>query len=219
MLEKYQKEVRPITIDLGKKILNALLHIPQKCQGLVIFAHGSGSSRLSPRNQYVASYLSQADFATLLFDLLTVEEEAIDIYSGEYRFDIQLLAERLMRITAWALKEPKLNTYKIGYFGSSTGAAGALIAASHYQKEISAVVSRGGRPDLANEALNNIKAPTLLIVGGQDTQVIELNKDAQKQMQNINKLEVIPGATHLFEEPGTLEQVAKVATEWFEKYL
>lgn len=219
MLIEYQSKVNPIKITIKEKCLSGLLDVPPQSHGLVIFAHGSGSSRLSPRNQYVASYLSNANFATLLFDLLTPEEEEIDNISGEFRFNIQLLAERLMQVTAWALKQRAIDKYKIGYFGSSTGAAGALIAASHYQKEISAVVSRGGRPDLAAEALQNVKAPTALIVGGEDTQVIELNEEAQSQMHNVNKLEIIPGATHLFEEAGTLEQVAKVATEWFTKYL
>lgn len=219
MLKKYQTQVKPIKIEIKEQSLSGLLDIPEHSHGLVIFAHGSGSSRLSPRNQFVASYLSKSNFATLLFDLLTPEEEEIDNLSGEFRFNIQLLAERLAQVTAWALKQPTLKKYKIGYFGSSTGAAGALIAASHYQKEISAVVSRGGRPDLAEGYLQNVKAPTLLIVGSLDHQVIELNQDAQKQMETINKLEIIPGATHLFEESGTLEEVARVATEWFTKYL
>lgn len=211
--------MNPIRIEIKEKSLSGLLDIPEEVRGLVLFAHGSGSSRLSPRNQYVAKYLSHANFATLLFDLLTPEEEEIDDISREFRFNIALLAERLMQVTAWAREQRGIDKYKIGYFGSSTGAAGALIAASHYQKEISAVVSRGGRPDLAAEALPKVKAPTLLIVGSLDTEVIELNKEAQSQMQNVNKLEIIPGATHLFEEPGTLEQVAKVASEWFAKYL
>lgn len=219
MLKKYQNEVKPIKIEIKEKTLNGLLNIPEKPKGFIIFAHGSGSSRLSPRNQFVASYLNQAHFATLLFDLLTQEEEEEDMFSGEHRFNISMLADRLMQVTAWALKQPKMNEYKLGYFGSSTGAAAALMAASHYQKEISAVVSRGGRPDLAGESLKNIKAPTLLIVGSLDVPVIELNTIAQDQMQNVNKLEIIPGATHLFEESDTLEQVAKVASKWFTKYL
>lgn len=219
MLKKYQNDVKPIKIEIKEKTLNGLLNIPEQPKGFVIFAHGSGSSRLSPRNQFVASYLNQSHFATLLFDLLTPEEEEKDMFSGEYRFNIAMLADRLMQVTAWVLKQPNLGEYKIGYFGSSTGAAAALMAASHYQKEISAVVSRGGRPDLAGHDLNNISAPTLLIVGSLDAPVIELNKIAQNQMQNINKLEIIPGATHLFEETDTLEQVAKVASKWFSKYL
>lgn len=218
-LEKYQNKVRLIAIDIKNAKLNGLLDIPPKCHGLVMFVHGSGSSRLSPRNQYVASYLSENNFATLLFDLLTPEEEEIDTITGEYRFNIMLLAERLMQVTAWVKKQSNLENLSLGYFGSSTGAAGALIAANNYKKEIHAVVSRGGRPDLAKGALENVVAPTLLIVGGLDYQVIELNQDAQKQMTNINKLQIIPGATHLFSEPGKLEEVAKAASEWFNKYL
>ncbi|PWU05545.1 MAG: hydrolase [Verrucomicrobia bacterium] len=220
MLKKYQKEVKPIKIDIKDKSLNGLLDIPEKCHGLIVFAHGSGSSRLSPRNQFVASYLTQNNFATLLFDLLTPQEEEVDMFSGEFRFNIELLADRLMQVTAWILKQPKLSFYKIGYFGSSTGAAAALIAASKYQKEVSAVVSRGGRPDMASsQALKEVKSPTILIVGSLDGPVIELNKTAQAQMQNTNELKIIPGATHLFEEPGKLEEVAKIASEWFTRYL
>lgn len=220
VLKNYQEKVRSIAIDIKNRRLNGLLHIPTECRGLVIFVHGSGSSRLSPRNQYVASYLGEAGFATLLFDLLTPDEEEIDDITREYRFNIQLLAERLIEVTNWVKKQAVLINLPIGYFGSSTGAAGALIAASHYKEKIDAVVSRGGRPDLAGEeALKNVQAPTLLIVGGLDDQVIELNEDAQGLMSNVNKLEIIPGATHLFEEPGRLEQVAKVAADWFTQYL
>lgn len=218
-LEKYRDNVRLIAIDIKDEKLNGLLHIPAQCNGLVMFVHGSGSSRLSPRNQYVASYLSASNFATLLFDLLTPNEEEIDVTTGEYRFNIKLLGERLMQVTAWVKKQPFLQNLPIGYFGSSTGAAGALIAATHYKEEIQAIVSRGGRPDLAKNALNDVLAPTLLIVGGLDYQVIELNQEAQKQMTNINKIQIIPAATHLFSEPGKLEEVAKTATEWFTNYL
>lgn len=218
-LEKYQNNVKLIAIDIKNEKLNGLLHVPKKCQGLVMFVHGSGSSRLSPRNQYVASYLSEANFATLLFDLLTPSEEEIDEITGEYRFNIVLLAERLMQVTAWVEKQPMLQDLPIGYFGSSTGAAGALIAASHYKAEVHAIISRGGRPDLAGDALEKVVAPTLLIVGGLDGQVIELNQEAQKRMTNVNKLQIIPDATHLFSEPGKLEEVAKAAAEWFTKYL
>lgn len=217
-IKLYQQEVKLITIDIKEKKLNALLHLSNKPTGLVIFVHGSGSSRLSPRNQFVASYLTKYNLATLLFDLLTPEEEEIDTLTGEYRFNIQLLADRLMQVTAWVKKNNLIQELPIGYFGSSTGAAGALIAASQYKKEIKAVVSRGGRPDMAQEALKSVEAPTLLIVGSLDYQVIELNESAQKQMTNINKLETIPGATHLFEEPGTLEKVAQLAKDWFKKY-
>lgn len=218
-IEKYQSKVKLVTIEIKDEKLNGLLHIPIDCLGLIIFVHGSGSSRLSPRNQYVANFLSEAHFATLLFDLLTPNEEEIDSLTGEYRFNIQLLAERLMQVTAWVKKQPLLQELPIGYFGSSTGAAGALIAANQYKEEINAIVSRGGRPDLATDALKDVLAPTLLIVGGIDYQVIELNQDAQKQMKNTNKLQIIPGATHLFEEPGKLEEVSKAATDWFTKYL
>lgn len=218
-LEKYYKKVKLISIEIKDDKLNGLLHIPTKCRGLVLFVHGSGSSRLSPRNQYVASCLSESHFATLLFDLLTPKEEEIDTITGEYRFNIKLLAERLMQATAWAHKQSDLQNFPIGYFGSSTGAAAALIAASHYKQEIHAIVSRGGRPDLASKFLKEVIAPTLLIVGGLDGQVIELNQDAQKQMTNINKLQIIPEATHIFPEPGKLEEVAKAATDWFTKYL
>ncbi len=218
-LGKYQEKVKLISIDIKDEKLNGLLHMPRICRGLIMFVHGSGSSRLSPRNQYVASCLSEANFATLLFDLLTPKEEEIDAITGEYRFNIKLLAERLMQVTAWAQKQENLNPLPIGYFGSSTGAAGALIAASHYKQEIHAIVSRGGRPDLAAGALKDVVAPTLLIVGGLDYQVIELNQEAQKQMTNINKLQIIPDATHIFPEPGKLEEVAKAATDWFTKYL
>lgn len=218
-LNTYQQKVKPITIDIKEAQLNGLLDIPPHCQGLVLFVHGSGSSRLSPRNQYVASYLSHHNFATLLFDLLTPTEEEMDTFTGEFRFNIPLLAERLIQVTTWIQKQPPLKPLSIGYFGSSTGAAAALIAASHYKKAIHAVVSRGGRPDLAQNALKTVEAPTLLIVGGYDDQVIELNQEAQSQMTNINQLQIIPKATHLFSEPGTLEAVAKVATQWFSKYL
>lgn len=218
MLKKYQASVKPIKIHIKDKFLNGLLDLPEQVRGLVIFAHGSGSSRLSPRNQFVASYLTQSNFATLLFDLLTPQEEEIDIFSGEFRFNIEMLADRLMQVTAWILQQPKLAEYKLGYFGSSTGAAAALIAATRYPKEISAIVSRGGRPDMAGDALKNVKPPTLLIVGSLDIPVIELNKNAQAQMQNINELKIIPGATHLFEEPGKLEEVSKTAAKWFSQY-
>ncbi len=211
--------MRPIKIDIKDKSLHGLLDLPEQARGLVVFAHGSGSSRLSPRNQYVASYLTESKFGTLLFDLLTPQEEEIDTFSGEFRFNIEMLADRLMQVTAWILKQPKLAPYKLGYFGSSTGAAAALIAATRYPKEICAIVSRGGRPDMAGSYLKDVKSPTLLIVGSLDGPVIDLNKDAKAQMQNVNKLEIVPGATHLFEEPGKLEEVAKIATKWFTQYL
>src|SRR5947199_7182365 len=181
---------------------------------LVLFAHGSGSSRHSPRNQFVARTLNDAGLATLLFDLLTPEEESVDLYTREHRFDIGLLAERLVYATKWAKRQKQTADLNIGYFGSSTGGAAALVAAAELPDDVGAVVSRGGRPDLAGDALPRVKAPTLLIVGGNDDIVIELNEMARDQMRCEVKLEIIPGATHLFEEPGALETVAKVASDW-----
>lgn len=219
ILEQYQQNVRTIDIDLENLSLPGLLHIPEQTQGLVIFVHGSGSSRFSTRNQLVASYLSKANFATLLFDLLTPDEEQIDLITREFRFDISLLSKRLIEVTAWCAKQRELKKFAIGYFGSSTGAAAALNAAAYYQDQIKSVVSRGGRPDLSFDHLEKVTAATLLIVGSLDTDVIQLNQLAQAQMRNINKLVLIEGATHLFEEHGTLEQVAQVAVDWFQVYL
>jgi len=182
--------------------------------------HGSGSSRHSPRNQYVAKELQKSGLATLLFDLLTVEEERIDMLTRHLRFDIDLLSKRLINTTNWLLNNPDTEDLNIGYFGASTGAAAALMAAKEYSDTVKAVVSRGGRPDLAESALMYVKAPTLLIVGGRDTQVIDLNQWALERMVMLDKeLKIVPGATHLFEEPGTLEEVARLAGEWFKKYL
>jgi dienelactone hydrolase len=184
-------------------------------KALVLFAHGSGSSRHSPRNQIVARALNQAGLATLLFDLLTPEEESVDLCTREHRFDIGLLAERLVCATKWAKQREQTRDLAIGYFGSSTGGAAALVAAAELPNEVGAVVSRGGRPDLAGNALPKVKAPTLLIVGGEDHVVIELNEQARAHMRCECKIDIVPGATHLFEEPGTLEQVAKLASDWF----
>lgn len=219
MLEDYQKKFREITINLEDKQLNGFLHVPEDAKGIVIFAHGSGSSRFSPRNQYVASLMSDAGLATLLFDLLTVEEEEIDNVTRELRFDIPMLADRLAEVTSWVQTQDNLKHLKIGYIGSSTGAGAALIAAGKVKEQIDAVVSRGGRPDLAHEFLQHVTAPTILIVGSHDTEVIELNKEAQAQMTAKCELKLIEGATHLFEESGTLEQAAEVATDWFKQYL
>jgi putative phosphoribosyl transferase len=185
----------------------------------VVFAHGSGSSRHSPRNQFVARSLNKAGLATLLFDLLTPEEESVDIYTREHRFDIGLLAERLVQATKWARQQKSTRELRIGYFGSSTGGGAALVAAVQLPDEVGAVVSRGGRPDLAGEALSKVKAPTLLIVGGEDHVVIELNQHARAQMRCECKTDIVPGATHLFEEPGALEQVAQLASDWFVRHL
>ena len=199
-------------IPVGKTHLSGDLHIPPKAKGVVLFAHDSGSSRLSPRNQFVARYLEQAGLATLLIDLLDEKEGKEDERTRALRFNIPLLAERLSQVTQW-LTQKKLN---IGYFGSSTGAAAALVAAAN--NPVKAIVSRGGRPDLAGPALPKVKAPTLLIVGGHDTEVIELNREALAQLHCEKKLTIVPGATHLFEEPGALEKVASLAADWFLKY-
>jgi putative phosphoribosyl transferase len=182
---------------------------------LVLFVHGSGSSRHSPRNQFVARTFNNAGLATLLFDLLTLEEEAIDLRTREHRFNIGLLAERLVHATKWAQQQEQTRDLRIGYFGSSTGGGAALVAAAEIPQDVGAVVSRGGRPDLAGEALPKVQTPTLLIVGGNDDIVIELNEQARDQLRCKVKLEIVPGATHLFEEPGALEKVAKLASDWF----
>jgi dienelactone hydrolase len=184
----------------------------------VLFAHGSGSSRLSPRNGYVARQLRKAGLATVLLDLLSTTEERIDSATGQLRFDIPLLTERLRGATQWARAEPELRHLRIGYFGASTGAAAALAAAARIP-EVAAVVSRGGRPDLAGTALEAVRAATLLIVGGEDGQVLRLNRQALERLRCAATLEIVPGATHLFEEPGALERVASLAADWFVRYL
>jgi dienelactone hydrolase len=208
-----------IKIPLGNVVVEGTLTLPPEAKGVVLFAHGSGSSRFSPRNQYVAKEFNKATIGTLLFDLLTQEEEETDIVTAEYRFNIPLLAQRLIGATEWLRNDPQTKRFAFGYFGASTGAAAALIAAAKLPNEIAAVVSRGGRPDLAGEYLPNVVAPTLLLVGGLDAEVIELNQEAMDQMTAEKKLTIIPGATHLFEEPGTLEQVAKFSKDWFLRYL
>lgn len=209
----------PISIPCGKVHLEGLLHIPHKAEGIVVFAHGSGSGRLSPRNQFIARTLQQSTIATLLFDLLTLEEEEIDTQTSQYRFDIEFLANRLVETTHFIEKNPVLKKLSIGYFGASTGGGAALVAAARLATLIKAVVSRGGRPDLAFESLQYVEAPTLLIVGSLDETVIELNQKAYALMHCVKKLEIVPGATHLFEEPGKLEEVARLACAWFKKYL
>jgi putative phosphoribosyl transferase len=206
-----------VQIQTGREDLSGNLNIPEGATGLVLFAHGSGSSRHSPRNQFVARTLNNAGLATLLFDLVTPEEEAIDLRTGEHRFNIGLLAERLVHATKWAKQQEQTRDLPIGYFGSSTGGGAALVAAAEIPQDVGAVVSRGGRPDLAGEALPKVQAPTLLIVGGDDDIVIELNELARDRMRCEVKLEIVPGATHLFEEPGALEKVAKLASDWFVK--
>lgn len=204
-----------VVVVAGPVQLAGLLRVPASPRGFVAFAHGSGSSRHSPRNRYVAAELNRAGFGTLLFDLLTVEEEA----DRRNVFDIDLLAQRLLDVTAWMRNCPQLSGVQIGYFGASTGAAAALRAAIATSSDVQAIVSRGGRPDLAGADLGLVRAPTLLIVGGRDDIVIELNRRAQAQLRCENKLEIVPRATHLFDEPGTLEVVARLAIEWFTAHL
>lgn len=207
-----------VSVTAGSVTLAGNLDIPQGAKGIVLFAHGSGSSRFSPRNQFVAQMLQKAGLATLLLDLLTPQEEAIDRQTKRLRFDIDRLAARLIGATHWLQESLSTRNLNIGYFGASTGSAAALVAASFCQDAVSAIVSRGGRIDLAGEALSRVKAPTLLIVGGDDTPVLQLNQKALVQLQMKKQLAVITGATHLFEEPGALEQVAQLASRWFNHY-
>jgi dienelactone hydrolase len=208
-----------IRIDADGVELEGTLHVPAEATGVVLFAHGSGSSRHSPRNRSVAQELHQAALATLLTDLLTGEEEAVDARTAELRFDIGLLARRLTAGTDWLVEQDATRQLPLGLFGASTGAAAALVTAAERPQVVRAVVSRGGRPDLAKEALAQVRAPTLLIVGGDDREVLRLNEQARKQLAAESELQVVPGATHLFEEPGALEQVAALAGDWFERHL
>jgi putative phosphoribosyl transferase len=214
----------------GQVVLEANLSIPKNTRGVVIFAHGSGSSRHSPRNRYVAQVLQNEGIATLLIDLLTEDEEEIDLQTRHLRFDIGLLAKRLIGATDWLKQNSGSRDFNIGYFGASTGAAAALVAAAECPNTINAIVSRGGRPDLAGiDTLQKVQAPTLLIVGGNDVPVIDMNKQALDKMHTLKdsnnnenkkkRLVIVPGATHLFEEPGKLEEVARLAAEWFASYL
>ncbi len=209
---------REITISTSGGSIHGTLALPEGATGIVVFAHGSGSSRHSPRNREVAAALQDAGFATFLFDLLTAREDAIDQRTREYRFDIPLLGARLVTVTDWLRETPATADLAIGYFGASTGAAAALIAASK-RADTRAVVSRGGRPDLAGEALDHVTSPTLLIVGGNDEPVIGTNERAKVHLQGLSELVIVPGATHLFEEPGAMEQVIAHATSWFLTYL
>lgn len=209
---------RDIVIELDGKQLCATLSVPAAPHGLVIFVHGSGSSRHSPRNRFVAQSLSARGLATLLPNLLTQDEEEIDRRTAALRFDVALLARRVDLATVWARQQPELRKLRIGYFGASTGAGAALLAAST-RNDVDAVVSRGGRPDLAGEALRDVQAPTLLVIGEHDPKVIELSRSAAAQLQTHPEIAIVPGATHLFEEPGTLEQVAQRARDWFLHYL
>jgi putative phosphoribosyl transferase len=208
-----------VKIPAGDAVLDGDLAIPSGASGIAVFAHGSGSSRHSPRNKSVARVIREAGVGSLLFDLLTREEESVDVFTRHLRFDIELLTARLIEATRWLAGQEETRHLRVGYFGSSTGAAAALMAAAGLGPDIGAVVSRGGRPDLAGDALPMVKAPTLLIVGGHDEIVIELNQDAYARLQCEKELRIIPGATHLFEEPGTLEQVADLAAAWFKQRL
>lgn len=208
-----------IQIPAGRAVLQGNLVIPETATGIVVFAHGSGSSRFSPRNCWMAEQLNQAGLATLLFDLLTAEEQVIDEQTRELRFDIGLLSERLGEVVDWVSGESATRSLAIGLFGASTGAAAALNAAADRPQVVKAVVSRGGRPDLAMDNLPRVRAPTLLIVGGDDASVIEMNQAAAAQVYGECRLEIVPGATHLFEEPGKLEEVAGLASDWFRQHL
>lgn len=210
---------RTVHVPVDDLKLSGDLSLPHSAAGVVIFAHGSGSSRQSPRNRYVAQVLQQARLGTLLFDLLTKEEERVDLRTAALRFDIGLLAERLVKATRWILEQEETRLLPVGYFGASTGAAAALVAAAELPGFIRAVVSRGGRPDLAGQALRQVVAPTLLIVGGADPQVLELNRAALEKLRGMKELVVVPGASHLFEERGALESVARLARDWFVRYL
>jgi len=212
--------LREISIVIDDKVsIKGSLNIFEGAKGIVLFAHGSGSGRFSPRNRYVAGVLGEAKIASLLIDLLTEQEEQVDLQTRQLRFDIDLLAGRVVSATKWLLAKSDLGKLSIGYFGASTGAAAALVAAAELGEHISAIVSRGGRPDLAGAALAKVKAPTLLIVGGNDSVVIDLNERAMEQLAGEKELAIVPGAGHLFEEPGAMEQVAQHAAKWFERYL
>ena len=208
-----------VRVPIDGRSLPGDLTLPAGATGLVLFAHGSGSSRRSPRNQFVARMLEQSRLATLLIDLLTPEEEAVDERTAHLRFDIELLANRLVAIVDWLRRHPQTGTCRIGLFGASTGGGAALVAAARRPDQIAAVVSRGGRPDLAGDALLKVAAPTLLIVGGHDTPVIDMNRDAMARMHGEVALEIVPGATHLFEERGTLNRVAELAAGFFSRHL
>lgn len=215
-----------VELPVGDAGIEGLLTLPPGAQGIVVFAHGSGSSRFSPRNAAVASVLVQAGLATLLLDLLTPTEEAEDRLTGRYRFDIRLLADRVTGAIDWLGADalvgdipPAIGDLPVGCFGASTGAAAALVAAAERPERVAAVVSRGGRPDLSGPALPNVTAPTLLIVGSRDVEVLQLNREAQELLAGESRLEVLPGASHLFEEPGALDQVAALARDWFERHI
>ena len=216
----FETTISPIRIPVSRNAaIEGNLTIPPNSKAVVTFAHGSGSSRFSPRNQYVAKSFNDNGLATLLVDLLTTEEEQIDMSTAEYRFNIDLLAQRLIAATEWLKLDPSTQNMAFGYFGASTGAAAALMGAAKLPEDIKAVVSRGGRPDLAAAYLGEVRAPTLLLVGGDDPEVIELNQQALDLISVEKKLVIIPGATHLFEEPGKLDEVAKLSVDWFRRHL
>jgi len=217
-LEWNSKE-HQVLISTGSVTLEGDLSVPQGASGIVMFAHGSGSSRFSTRNRFVAQELREAGLATLLLDLLTKEEERLDSWTSHLRFDIDLLARRLVGATDWLSEHNITRDLRLGYFGASTGGGAALVAATDRPAEVGAVVSRGGRPDLAGSALSQVKAPTLLIVGGDDKIVLDLNRSALEEIRAEKRLEIIPGATHLFEEPGALEEAARLASQWFVRHL
>jgi putative phosphoribosyl transferase len=218
--KKFEKDFKDeIQVSIDSVKLEGNIFIPKNAHSIVLFAHGSGSSRHSPRNKYVAEVLNQAGLATLLIDLLTQEEEKIDDQTSHLRFDIDFLAQRLVGVTDWLLENNETKSLSIGYFGASTGAAAALVAASGHPSVVKAVVSRGGRPDLAGAVLHKVKSPTLLLVGGNDYPVIDMNQEAFDKLKTEKKMVIVPGATHLFEERGTLEVVAQLAADWFSIYL
>jgi putative phosphoribosyl transferase len=212
-------EEQLVQVPAGSVTLEGNLTLPEESRAIVLFAHGSGSSRHSPRNRYVARVLNEAKLATLLIDLLTLHEEVVDARTAQLRFDIDLLAERLVDATDWLTQFPDTKHLRIGYFGASTGAAAALAAAAVRPDAVRAIVSRGGRPDLAGAALTRVQAPTLLIVGEHDDQVVQLNRQALAQLRCEKRLVIVPGATHLFEEPGALDEVARLARDWFQRHL
>ena len=208
-----------VVIPTDSVVLEGELELPRHTRGVVVFAHGSGSGRHSPRNQFVARMLREAGIGTLLLDLLTSEEEKQDNLTGLFRFDVEMLAKRLVDVTHWLTKQARTRKLKVCFFGSSTGAGAALLAAAELGDQVVAIVSRGGRPDLAHETLSMVKSPTLLIVGGYDEVVISMNDDAYGKLHCPKDFRIVPGATHLFEEPGKLEQVAELSAQWFAKHL
>ena len=218
MIEQ-QTQPEDLVIETREVTLRAILAVPDKARSIVLFAHGAGSSRHSPRNQHVSQRLYESGLATLLLDLLTEEEERIDMYTGRLRFDVPFLAGRLDAATGWVLSHEHMSGFDVGYFGASTGAAAALVASVQRPEAVRAIVSRGGRPDLAMSVLPEVKPPVLLIVGGNDTEVIELNRQAAKRLATEHELVIVPGASHLFEEPGKLDVVADLARSWFAQHM